>query len=247
MIDIHSHIIFGVDDGPSNIKESIRMVLAAEKLGVKDIFATPHFNNLSLDSARIIVENFLMLSSRIADCDVKLHIGYEVFINPLMTENLIGLRTKTLNNSSYILFELPFDHIPVCCSKWLSEFHSEKIIPILAHPERNRVFTRNFDSFIKFIENGCLAQIDAGSIVGAYGKEAKNFAKKVIKLNLAQFVGSDAHCTEDYNDWYLLAYNQVKRWAGEEYANQIFNENAKNIICNENLKKKVFNANARIK
>jgi protein-tyrosine phosphatase len=240
MIDIHSHIIFGVDDGPSNIKESIRMVLQAEKLGVKDIIATPHFNNLLLNSNRI-VENFSTLSSRIADCDVKLHIGYEVFINPLMIEKVKELKAKTLNNSSYILFELPFDHIPVYCSKLLQEFHSEKIIPILAHPERNRVFIRNVDSFINFIENGCLVQIDAGSIVGAYGKEAKRFAKQVIKLNLAQFIASDAHCTEDYNDWYLSAYNQVKRWAGEEYTNQLFNENAKNIIFNENAENVILN------
>jgi protein-tyrosine phosphatase len=233
MIDIHSHIVFGVDDGSPNIKESIRMVLEAEKLGVKDIIATPHFNNLLFDTDKI-VENFSILSSRIADCDIKLHIGYEVFLNPFMIEKVKELKTKTLNNSSYILFELPFDHIPVYSNKLLYEFHIEKIIPILAHPERNRAFVRNFNSFINFLENGCLVQIDAGSIVGAYGKEAKLFAKKAIKLNLAQFVASDAHCTEDYNDWYLSAYNQVKGWAGEEYTNQIFNENAKKIISNEN-------------
>lgn len=240
MIDIHSHIVFGVDDGPSSIKESIRMVLEAEKLGVKEIIATPHFNNLLLDTDKT-VENFLILSSRIADCDVKLHIGYEVFINSSMIEKVKELRTRTLSNSSYILFELPFDNIPVYCSKLLYEFHIEKLIPILAHPERNRVFMRNFDSFINFIENGCLVQIDAGSIVGAYGKEAKNFAKRAIKLNLAQFVASDAHCTEDYKDWYLSAYNQVKRWAGEEYTNQIFNENAKKIISDKNAKREGFN------
>ena len=229
MIDIHSHIIFGVDDGPSTIKESIRMVLEAEKLGVKEIIATPHFNNLLFHTDKI-VENFSILSSRIADCDVKLHIGYEVYLSPSMIEKIKELKAKTLDNSNYLLFELPFDHIPVYCSKLLYGFHVEKIIPILAHPERNRVFMRSFDSFINFIENGCLVQIDAGSVIGVYGIEAKQFAKKVIKLNLAQFVASDAHCAEDYNDWYLSAYNQIKQWAGEEYAKQIFNENAKRII-----------------
>lgn len=231
MIDIHSHLIFGVDDGPSAIKGSIRMVLEAERLGVKEIIATPHFNNSLFDTDKA-VENFLALSSRIADCDVKLHIGYEVSIDPFMIEKVKELKSKTLNNSSYILFELPFDHIPVYCSKLLYGFHTEKIIPILAHPERNRVFMRNFKSFINFIENGCLVQIDAGSVVGAYGVEARHFAKKVIKLNLVQFVASDAHCAEDYSAWYLQAYNQVKRWAGVEYTNQIFNENAKKIIHN---------------
>jgi protein-tyrosine phosphatase len=133
------------------------------------------------------------------------------------------------------LYELPFDHIPLYCSKILYELHVEKIIPVLAHPERYRTFMKNFDSFINFVENGSLVQIDAGSIVGAYGSEARQLAEKLIKLKLAHFIASDAHCTDDYTNWYLPAYKQVKRWAGEEYTNQLFNENAKKIICNETI------------
>jgi protein-tyrosine phosphatase len=87
----------------------------------------------------------------------------------------------------------------------------------------------NFDSLIKFLENGCLVQIDAASVVGVYGTEARHIAEKLIKLNLAQFVASDAHCPEDYCSWYLPAYKQVKRWVGVEYTDQLFNENAKKI------------------
>ena len=231
MIDIHSHIVFGVDDGPSTIKESIRMVLEAEKLGVKEIIATPHYNDLLFHTDKTDT-NYSVLSSRVADCDVKLHIGYEVFLNPSLLDKVRALKAKTLNNSSYILFELPFDHIPVYSSKLLYELHVEKMIPILAHPERNRAITKNFDSFINFIESGCLVQVDAGSIVGAYGAEARHFAEKVIKLNLAQFVASDAHCAADYSNWYLPAYKQVNRWVGETYTHQLFNENAKKIISN---------------
>ena len=205
------------------------MVLEAERLGVKEIIATPHYNDLLFQTNKI-VENFLILSSRIVGCDVNLHIGYEVLINPSMIEKVKELKAKSLNKSNWILFELPFDHIPTFCSQLLYQFHVEKMIPILAHPERNRAFLRDFNSFISFIENGCFVQIDAGSIVGAHGNQVKNFAKKVIKLNLAQFVASDAHCTEHYTNWYLPAYNQVKRWVGEEYTNQLFYENAKKII-----------------
>ncbi len=232
MIDIHSHIVFGVDDGPSTIKESIRMVLEAESLGVNEIIATPHFNDLLYHTDKT-AENFSALTSRIADCDVKLHLGHEVFINPQLLEKVEELKRKTLGKSRYILFELPFDHIPVYSGKMLYGFNVEKIIPILAHPERNRIFMKSFDTFINFIENGCLVQIDAGSTVGAYGTEAKHFAEKVLKLNLAQFVASDAHSAEDYTNWYLPAYKQVKRWTGEEYTNQLFNENPKKIVYNK--------------
>lgn len=231
MIDIHSHIVFGVDDGPSTIKESIRMVLEAENLGVNEIIATPHFNDLLFRTDKTF-ENFSSVSSRIAGCDIKLHLGYEVFLNPSLVEKVEELKRKTLSKSRYILFELPFDHIPLYASKILYSLNVEKIIPILAHPERNRVFMKNFDTFISFIENGCLVQIDAGSVIGAYGTDAKHFAEKVLKLNLAQFVASDAHCAEDYSNWYLPAYKQVKKWTGEAYTQQLFDENPKKIITN---------------
>lgn len=232
MIDIHSHLVFGVDDGPSTLKESVRMVLEAEKLGIKEIIATPHYN-ARLFALEKTAENFQLILSRVADFDIKLHLGYEVYLDSYIMEDIKLLRDKTLNASDYLLFELPFGYVPENYSKLLYDLHLERIIPVLAHPERNRVFLRNFDSFIKFIESGCLVQIDAGSIVGVYGRDARNFARKAIKLNLAQFVSSDAHCAEDYKEWYLSAYNQVKQWAGEEYADKLFFENAKMILASD--------------
>lgn len=229
MIDIHSHLVFSVDDGPSTIKESVRMVLEAEKLGIREIIATPHFND-QLYHPETTLENFQALESRVADFDVKLRLGHEVNIDVFMSGTNRELKGMTLDSSAYLLFELPFDHIPAYSSELLYKFHLKKIIPILAHPERYRIFQKNFDSFIKFIESGCMVQIDAGSVAGAYGTEAKNFAQKVIKLNLAQFVASDAHCADDYKDWYLAAYNQVKRWAGHEYTEQLFYQTAKSIV-----------------
>ena len=229
MIDIHSHIVFNVDGGPSSIKESIRMVLEAERLGIDEIIATPHFDD-SLYSSDKVPENFSIISSRIADCDVGIYLGYEVAINPSMVQSTRILKSKSLNSSGYVLFELPFDHVPVYAGELLYRLNIDKMIPILAHPERNRVFMKNFDSFINFLENGCLVQLDAASIIGVYGAEPRHFAEKAIKLNLAQFVASDAHCAEDYKDWYLPAYKQVRRWAGEEYTRKLFLENARKII-----------------
>ena len=147
-----------------------------------------------------------------------------------MIKQVEELKTKTLGDSNYILFELPFDHIPIYADQLLYKLNIARIIPILAHPERNRVLINNFDSCIKFLENGCLVQIDAASVVGVYGAGARHIAEKIIKLNIAQFVASDAHCAEDYQNWYLPAIKLVKRWAGEEYSRQVFYENAKKII-----------------
>lgn len=232
MIDIHSHIIFEVDDGPPSIKESIRMVLEAERYGVKDIIATPHYNE-QLYHGSNTNENFSTLKSRLSDCDIRLHLGHEVAMSPNMIQNIKELKGKTLCNSRYILFELPFDHIPVYSSELLYVLNVEKMIPILAHPERNRVLVKNFDAFIKFLENGCLVQMDAASIIGVYGSDARIFSEKVIKLHLAHFVASDAHHADDYTNWYLPALKQVIKWAGEKYTTQLFNDNAQKILTNK--------------
>ena len=229
MIDIHCHIICGVDDGPSKIKESIGMVLEAEKLGIKTIIATPHFHE-SLYTSERVVENFSDLVSRTNDCGVDLLLGYEVFITPNLPDMVKGKKDLLLSNSKCLLFELPFDIIPEYSSATIVKLHLENIIPIIAHPERNRYFVNNFNSFVGIIENGCLVQVDAASIIGVYGKDVKNFSKQLILHKVVDFVASDAHCVQDYTEWYLPAYRQVVRWAGEEYADRLFCRNAKMLM-----------------
>lgn len=224
MIDIHCHIIFGVDDGPSSIKESIRMILEAEKLGVKDIIATPHFNEYLFDMERV-TGNFQEIVSRTKDCGVNLHLGHEVFISSLLPCAGYVKSRLTMSGSRYLLFELPFNNIPPYAAETVFKMHAENIIPIIAHPERNINFVRHFDTFLEFIENGCLLQLDAASIIGVYGPEVKRFTQKLIKSQLPHFVASDAHCAEDYTSRYLAAYSQVKHWGGEEYARKLFVQN----------------------
>jgi protein-tyrosine phosphatase len=229
MIDIHSHIIYGVDDGPSSIKESIRMVLEAEELGIREIVATPHFQGNLFDCEKAL-ENFQELVMRTIDCGIKLHMGYEVFLDIEIAARIKAKEKITINDSKYLLFELPFDNVPHYSYEMLYKLHLEGIVPIIAHPERNRKFVRDFGSFAGLVEKGCLVQIDAASILGVYGSEIKSFAKKLITHNIVHFVASDAHCVNDYKDWYLAAYRKVIRWAGEEYARGLFSRNPQKVL-----------------
>ncbi|OPZ94026.1 MAG: Tyrosine-protein phosphatase YwqE [Firmicutes bacterium ADurb.Bin419] len=228
MIDIHCHIIFGVDDGPSTIKDSVRMVLEAEKLGVKTIVTTPHFHKDIYNSDKVL-ENFYKIKSRIRDFGVELLLGYEVFLISSLNDVISKKDKYTLNKTKYLLFELPFDIMPINSNDLLLRLHAEGIVPIIAHPERNIYFVRNTQKFMDFIETGCLVQLDAASLVGVYGSKVQRFAKKLIDLNLVQFVASDAHKPEDYN-LYHKAYDIVKNWAGKEYSDKIFNYNQNVII-----------------
>lgn len=225
MIDIHCHIIFGVDDGPSTIKDSVRMVLEAERFGVNTIITTPHFNNNVYNTDRV-AENFYKIKSRIRGFGVDLFLGYEVFLLSSLDDVISKKDKYTLNKTKYLLFELPFDIMPINSNDLLLKLHKEGIVPIIAHPERNIYFIRNMQKFINFIETGCLVQLDAGSIVGVHGSKAQKFAKKLIDLNLVQFVSSDAHKPQDY-EFYRKAYDMVKNWAGKEYSDKIFINNQK--------------------
>jgi len=237
MIDIHCHIIFGVDDGPSTIKDSVRMVLEAEKLGVDKIIVTPHYNKNIYNSDKVL-ENFYKVKSRIKGFGVELFLGYEVFLVSSINDILLKKDKYTLNKSKYLLFELPFDIMPININDVILKLHSEGIIPVIAHPERNMYFVRGIQKFIELIETGCLVQLDAKSIVGVYGSNVKKFAKKLIDMNLVQFVASDAHTPEDY-EFYRKSYNIVKNWAGEEYCDKIFTYN-QNVIITPPISQVVF-------
>jgi len=229
MIDIHSHIVFGVDDGPSTMEESIKMVSEAEKAGIKVIIATPHFQEHLFDDKRVM-ENFMELKQKAADYQVTLKIGSEIFINPFISNLIYTGRSMTLDNSKYVLIEMPFGSIPVYCYETIFKLKLNNIHPIIAHPERNRIFLKDFELFMEFLGRGCMIQVDAASIIGVYGNDVKNFTKRLIKLNMAHFVASDAHCANDYTNWYIKAYKKIENWAGEEYADTLFNSNARNIL-----------------
>jgi len=229
MIDIHCHLIYGVDDGPASIKESMRMVLEAERLGIRTIIATPHYNKGIYDSYNV-KNHFRDIKSRIYGCGIELLLGYEVFVDSMIPDCIENPKKFCLGGSNYLLFELPFDIMLKNIDEKLLQLHLNDIIPVIAHPERNRYFIRYFDRFVDLIESGLMVQVDAASIAGVYGRDVQEFTKKIIKKNLVDFVASDAHCSNDYIDWYAKSYKNVHKWAGAECANRLFSENPKKLI-----------------
>lgn len=229
MIDIHSHIIYGVDDGPSCIEQSLNMIKEAERLGIGLVVASPHYHETIFDLERV-EENYQELLYRARDYDVTINIGYEVFANP-SNQALIKNRKKlSMSKTGIILFDFPFNASPQKCVEMVCKFRLQKIIPIIAHIERNRKFLNKIEYFVAFIKAGCYIQIDAASIAGVYGSRIKEFSKKLLQMNFVDMVASNAHCAADYADWYKQAYNNVSQWVGKEEASVLFHDNAKNII-----------------
>ena len=230
MIDIHNHIVFGVDDGAKTMEDSIRMLEEAAKLNINTMIVTPHFKKGLYDSENI-TQNFLQVEQKALSMGITLKLGREVFLEPIVTE-MIGKDVTPLfmSTSRHMLIEFPFDILPRYAFEILYKLQLENVMPIIAHPERYEFFLKDFNLFAKFIERDCMMQLDAASIIGANGFKAQKFCKKVLKDNLIHFVGSDAHKAEHYVKWYMQAYNKVVKWVGEGNAWLLFHGNAEEIL-----------------
>lgn len=233
MIDIHAHLIYGVDDGPACIEESIEMASEAKKAGINVIIATPHFQRQIYESDKF-TENFHRLKLKVTHIGIDLYLGYEVFLNPFSVEGIGEYTGFTLADSGYMLIELPYNASPDSGYEIILGLRNRSITPVLAHPERNRNFTGNYNDFLRLISLGCKVQVDAASILGIYGSQSKKFVKKLLDMDLVDFVASNAHFPVDYKEWYLNAYKEFIRLAGTERTSRIFGENAVKILkCDE--------------
>lgn len=196
MIDIHSHIIPEIDDGSNSVATTFEMLKIAQLNGIKKIIATPHYclgcyeNNL-MDIKRQVKELNFKLAE--AGMEIKLLSGQEILLDKntisLYKDGIIG----GLNDTHYMLFELPFDYMPDYTMDIIYELRILGVVPILAHPERYKFIIDKPSNINSFVEEGCLFQINSHSITGLFGKEVKRTAELLIKNRIVNFVASDAH------------------------------------------------------
>jgi protein-tyrosine phosphatase len=196
MIDIHCHILPEIDDGAESIETSLKMLKIAEDDGTKTIIATPHYYTGMYEVAyNDIINHVKFLNEKAKKNNINIEIlpGQEVFLNKytinLYKQGVIG----TLNNTKYMLVELPFDEIPKNALDILYELKILGITPILAHPERYLYIVKKHSIANQFIEEGCLFQLNSGSINGLFGKDVQKTAETILRHRMYHFVSSDAH------------------------------------------------------
>ena len=239
MIDIHSHIMYGIDDGSKDIETSIEILKEAKKEGITDIFLTPHYIENSKYNTNNKKKNELLkkLQKQIEkeNLDINLYIGNEIYINESIIEYIKNKEISSLNNSKYILVELPMGKMYQNTKHILFNLIRNGYIVILAHPERY-IYLKNHDEVLdEFLSMGVLLQGNYRSLFGYYGRDAKKALKKYIKRHQISFLGSDIH----ENDGYMLEKLEkkiLKISKDEVYTKNILEENARCIIKNENLK-----------
>lgn len=229
MIDIHSHIVFGVDDGAPSLEESVRMVFEAEEAGVRVIFATAHYYEQGTDILKYY-KNLQILRDYVPGSQVTLYPGFEVMLSPRMLEEPAKYRELTLGSSGHLLLEFPFNGTPLYDREAIFRLQVEGIIPILAHPERNIYLMRNPRRLKELAEAGCRIQVDAASIIGVYGGRTAGFCRQLIFSGLVDFIASDAHRSHGYSEWHQKANRMVSRWIGADKADKLFHTNDKSFL-----------------
>jgi len=233
MLDIHSHLIFGVDDGSSCLEESIRMLETAKKSSIDTIIATPHFQNGIFNNDGVL-EKFELLLDRAADYNIDLRLGNEVLAGDTIINIIKSEKSISFDNSQSILIELPYNASFEYAARLIHKIAATKLKIIIAHPERNRKIKKNFSEFINLLHTtNCQVQIDAGSIIGVYGVLVKEVARQLLKAKVANFVASNAHCSKDYMTIYPAAVHKVYQLCDEEYAIKLLESNSPEIVTVE--------------
>lgn len=198
MIDLHCHILPGLDDGAKTLEEALEMARIAESEGIKTIVATPHLlrGNFASKDFASIEEKRRELSEALKENNISLEVlaGAEVHISHnLVDEIRKNRRNLVLNGSSYMFVEFPSDHIYSGVKNLFFDLMSEGIIPIIAHPERNSVFIQSPGLLYDLISMGALAQANSGSFSGLYGDKSSEFVLRLLEWNLIHFIASDGH------------------------------------------------------
>lgn len=234
MIDIHTHLLYGVDDGSKSIEESISIIKHLSEIGVTDIVLTPHYINYTIHSSLKSKNETIMqeLKQKLDDenINVNLYLGNEIYIDDEIVNLLQEGKISTINNSKYLLIELPMSGE---CENYFDIFLdliNLGYTVILAHPERYYSFQNDLSKMYELNEIGVLFQCNIGSILGDYGKEAKKTIKKLLKKGFVTFFASDIHHEKkDYN-FIEKAKSKLKKYITEDEINNLFENNARKIL-----------------
>jgi protein-tyrosine phosphatase len=233
MIDIHSHLIFDVDDGSRSLEESINILSMMYEAGVTDMIITPHYiiDSKYMSSKEDNEDKLKQIKEELTkrNINMNLSLGNEIFIDNKIFEYLKDNKVSTLNNTKYILVELPMSGIYEGYQDILYSLVHKGYKVILAHPERYISFQKDFNKVYEVLELGVLLQSNYGSILGDYGLGSKRMIKRLMKEKLITYFSSDIHRLRSSN-FIDRAKSKMKKYYTDEEINDLTNNNMKELI-----------------
>lgn len=243
--DIHSHFLFNIDDGADTIERSIEMIRQAAHLNITHLLATPHATDeITGQNSQLILERFQQVTSRVSELgiQVKLSLAAELFFNRMIMQGLDQPWATFANNKKYLLFELPLFDRPEKVGEFIFHCRLKGVTPILAHPERYIYLHDAVETLIKWYQQGCLMQMNAGSLIGQFGSEVAAFARKLLQMSFYQFIASDAHNLDSRSYEALIeAWRTAQQLISAEEINRIFFENPQKAIAGDSISQQPLN------
>jgi protein-tyrosine phosphatase len=242
MIDIHAHILPGIDDGAKNLEQSLQMARMAVEDGITVMVATPHlFKGRTIDLSQLNTKEKIL--QHVAKLRQKLYeekIPLEIFPGcdfPLSFEALQLLddgQALTINDANrYLLLELPETSLPPATEEICFYLQSKGITPIITHPERHMIIQDMPQKLKRLIDLGCLVQVTGNGLTGGFGRRVKKIARQLLKLGYVHLLATDAHDAKARPPVLSQAVMELSRLVGESRAQAMVNDLPEKIIAGE--------------
>lgn len=194
--DMHSHLLPGIDDGLQTLEETILYIKELHQLGYKKLICTPHIlPDIYPNTPEIILSKLTLVQGALQkhNIPVKIEAAAEYMVDIEMEQYVKSGKPLLTFGKNYILIEMSYLAAAPNIENVIFELKLKNLQPVLAHPERYSFYYQNFNAFERFIDLGCLLQVNLLSLLGYYGKVAKNIAEKLLKQNMVTFLGTDMH------------------------------------------------------
>lgn len=240
IIDLHTHILPGIDDGADSMETALQMLKNAEASHVVALAATPHCNipgwvDNHYDDKLLQHLRNLRIAALNAGIDIKILSGMEVRANENLLPLLQAGKLLPLNGGRYLLTEFAPDVTLSYCLEILQTIRDQGMIPLVAHPERYGTIWQNPDAVNDWLDMGCHIQITGGSVLGKFGRDAYHTADYLLRHNMAACIASDAHGLQYRTNQLSNVYDHVSLHINPVYAHMVLFDNPFRICQNETL------------
>ena len=237
MVDIHCHILPKMDDGASDLEESLAMARMAAASGVTDIVATPHFpgQRSSMRLLPRLMDRYEMLREAIEwyEVPVKIHLGAEILCMADTVELASQRMLPTIGDTNYFLTEFLFDEHFDVMNAILEDIAALGYTPVVAHPERYEAVMQDPLAIQRWHNRGYVMQLNKGSMLGAFGNRVHDTSRILLEAGLVHLIASDAHSAKHRTPHMGLLHQWMKRHIAPDRVHRLLEENPARLLRGE--------------